>query len=75
MKSVDCKHHWVVPTSGMPEVISTCKLCGKNKRMVNEWAKVIDDLYLELGVLGGQKEIVSRKLKYGVEHAEEMDEE
>ena len=73
MKSVDCKHHWLVPTSGDPELIATCKLCGKHRRMINEWDKVIDDIIMEFGILGGVKEIVSRKLKYGVESAEEME--
>ena len=74
MKSVDCKHHWFIPTSSKPEVIATCKLCGKHRRMVNEWDKVIDDIVIEFGYLGGTKEILFRQQKNGVESAEEMEE-
>ena len=74
MTLVDCKHHWLIPTNYSPEVIASCKLCGKYRRMVNEWDKVIDDIIMEFGYLGGTKEILFRKLKNGVESAEEMEE-
>lgn len=63
MKSAECKHHWLVPTSGMPEVISTCKLCGENRRMVNEWDKILDDMVTELGYLGMDKTVSVRRIK------------
>jgi hypothetical protein len=42
--------------------------------MVNEWDKVIDDIVIEFGYLGGTKEILFRQQKNGVESAEEMEE-
>jgi hypothetical protein len=58
-----CVHHWLVPTSGDAEVIATCKLCGKLRRMTNEWDKIIEDMIIETSYLETEKTLASRRLK------------